>query len=372
MHPTSADGIVRIAPGQRVELVCSAAFAAPFAAGGARSLLATCLGRNLSAVGDRHDGVALNTVRCSAHARHVDRRHASHSMAKARSCGGGGIGATLVELGFHVPHERFVRLMEVCHDERTHSTLWVRHRLTPATAGFQRAFPRPGFIKGSFYGPLNVNNMYTGQTQRQTMARLLGARRVAELWDNSRNFFLARGHLAAKTDYIYGTEQRGTFFFVNAAPQWQSFNAGNWERIEFGVKQYVAQRKINALVYTGTFGRLRLADERGVERELWLGVDGQTGRGLQIAVPQFFYKVVIDERTGRGIVFVGLNNPHASEADARAGRFDVCRDFGDRVSYVQWNRKSMARGYAYACDVNDFVRVVRDLPLGVQATGLLL
>lgn len=369
MHPTGSDGIVRLAAQQRVELVCSVAFAAPFAAIGSRTLLATCLGHNLFAVHDRRDAVALNTVRCSAHARHVDRRPPAK---KTHWCGGGR--ATLAELGFHAPPPpanggapRFIRLMEVCHDERTHSTLWVRHRLTPATAGFQRAFPRPGFIKGTFYGPLNVNQMYTGNAQRQQMQRVLGAARVAQLWDNGRNFFLARGHLAAKTDYVFGTEQRGTFFFVNAAPQWQSFNAGNWERIEFGVKQYVAKRRLAVLVYTGTFGVLRLPDGGGVLRELWLG-----GAERQIAVPQFFYKVVLDERSGRGIVFVGLNNPHASEADARAGRFDVCRDFGDRVSYVNWNRWQMSRGYSYACDVNDFVRVVGDLPLGVRATGLLL
>lgn len=44
--------------------------------------------------------------------------------------------------------------------------------------------------------------------------------------------FLARGHLAAKTDFIYATGQRASFYFINAAPQWQPFNAGNWNRLE--------------------------------------------------------------------------------------------------------------------------------------------
>ena len=44
--------------------------------------------------------------------------------------------------------------------------------------------------------------------------------------------FLARGHLAAKSDFVFATAQRATFFFTNAAPQWQPFNAGNWNFLE--------------------------------------------------------------------------------------------------------------------------------------------
>lgn len=46
------------------------------------------------------------------------------------------------------------------------------------------------------------------------------------------NQFLARGHLTAKSDYIFASGQRATFFFTNAAPQWQPFNAGNWNNLE--------------------------------------------------------------------------------------------------------------------------------------------
>ena len=42
-----------------------------------------------------------------------------------------------------------------------------------------------------------------------------------------------------------------TFHYVNAAPQWSTFNGGNWNNMENGVRDFVVERNIDATVYTG-------------------------------------------------------------------------------------------------------------------------
>lgn len=75
-----------------------------------------------------------------------------------------------------------------------------------------------------------VNTMYTEVSQKAAIAGYVGDELADKYVTTSQ--FLARGHLAAKTDFIYATGQRATFYFINAAPQWQPFNAGNWNWLE--------------------------------------------------------------------------------------------------------------------------------------------
>lgn len=72
-----------------------------------------------------------------------------------------------------------------------------------------------------------INNLYTQNHQRERIAQLTGIDTYVTTTQ-----FLARGHLAAKSDFVYATGQRASFYFINAAPQWQPFNAGNWNWLE--------------------------------------------------------------------------------------------------------------------------------------------
>lgn len=359
-HPDTRNGFLRMDNGQNVELFCSApGFAAPFAR--MRLLNATCLAGDEFLVHGRI--VRLGAIHCIddvAHTARVSRRAANPCPRNV----------THIEIGFVVDAQRFLWTMDNCHDEQLESTLFSYHRQSPENGGFQRSIQRPTFTGGNFFHGRNVDRLYTGNVQRQTIAGIIGAGRVAQLWDDSQNWFLARGHLAARSDFIYAPEQRSTFYLMNAAPQWHSFNSGNWERIETSVQTFLTRRNINALLYTGTWGVQRLADERGDEQELFLSFD-RNGRG-RIPVPMFYYKVVIGERSGRGIVFVGVNNPHATVAEVRAGKYRLCADVSDQVDWVDWERANMSMGYSYACEVNEFARAVGHLPAGIRAVGLLV
>lgn len=78
-----------------------------------------------------------------------------------------------------------------------------------------------------FLGRRNVDNLYTQVTQRRTLSGILGEEVVDRLYSLHANAFLARGHLMANTDNIFGSQMRASFYFINAQPQWQVFNGKN-------------------------------------------------------------------------------------------------------------------------------------------------
>lgn len=261
------------------------------------------------------------------------------------------------------------RLYTVCHNVDDGVTRWVHYTQNPENQGFQRAFGNIDFIQGPlFYSGLSVNNLYTRNQQRRTIATILGSDRLAgELIQPSGDLFLSRGHLAARSDFIFGNHQLASFYFVNAAPQWQSFNGGNWATLEDHLKRYIARRNINTEIYTGTFGLLTFPDIRGVHQPIHLSVANNRRR---IPVPQVFYKVVINARNRAGIAFIGINNPYASLQDIQRN-YTLCRNVMERVNYIPWSR-NLRLGYLYACSVSEFARAIGHLPQLPPTDNLLL
>jgi len=173
--------------------------------------------------------------------------------------------------------------------------------------------------------------------------------------------FLARGHLAAKADLIYASQQRSSFNYVNVAPQWQSFNGGQWAVLEDSTRRYVASSGISSSVYTGTYGEMKVAGSKS----LHLTTDANNN-GL-VVVPQLFYRVLIDNgKPTRGIALLGVNNPHATLAQIHES-YIICDPVEEQVGWLGWLHKSNAKGnlkkgYLYACSVADLARVVEQLP----------
>ena len=112
----------------------------------------------------------------------------------------------------------------VCHDVNRAASLWARHTLYDELEAEDHGNNRPSF--NPEYFDFDVDYYYKTATQRETIADLVGSESLAEKYigDQSSQLFLSRGHLAPNADFIFYSWQDSTFFFINVAPQWQSFN----------------------------------------------------------------------------------------------------------------------------------------------------
>lgn len=284
---------------------------------------------------------------------------ASRSRGGGGGGGGGGVGS---------PDGRFLETMRICYDDAVMRTLYVQHTLLPASIHFQKNIKRLNFSKAGYFKDLNMNHLYTQKHQREQAAALLQGQHVVEhLFDNN-TLFLARGHLAAKADFIYGSQQRSTFTFFNVAPQWQAFNGGQWSALEDEVRKFVAKSKLRIDCYTGTWGILQLplnstaANNSTIQRDFYLTSDNNNN-GL-LPVPQLYYRVLVDrmQQPHRGIALVGVNNPHATLNEINAS-YVICEDIREQVAWLRWMRnKNLKKGFMYACQVTDFVSAVGHLP----------
>lgn len=123
------------------------------------------------------------------------------------------------------------------------------------------------------------------------------------------DYFLSKGHLVAKADFFYGAQQHATFFYTNAAPQWQTVNGANWNSLENDARSFAGRIGSDLTVYTGTHGIATLPNVNNQETNLYLG-------GSSMPVPRMFWKVLYNPNTQAGIAFVSLNNPYQSAASA--------------------------------------------------------
>jgi len=353
--PDGADGVVTLATGQAILLACP---------GNTNHFNNTNVGINTAlATCDSGTTFFVNSVAynfsnfaCSSYPFHTARYSNS-------SCYDGT--KRHIEIGFEV-EPVFYKLIDVCFDDVLYTTLYVKAIVVSGIAGYQQGFPRPSFIQDSFYPGMSVDNLYTRNTQRQTISGLLGSTQLGDQYiDETSDYFLARGHYSANADYVYGSEHRATFHFVNVSPQWQTFNGGNWELLESSVRNYADNNKLDLEVYTGTYGVATLPNVNGVETELYLYVDVNNNKG--IPVPKFYWKAVYDPKGQRGVVFVGINNPYVNNPQ---GGYLICTDICSKISWVHWDPKNIARGYSYCCEVDDFRSTVKYLPQ-FSVSGLL-
>ncbi|KAK9736701.1 DNA/RNA non-specific endonuclease [Popillia japonica] len=273
-----------------------------------------------------------------------------------------------IEVGFQLSN-RFLRHLRICYDSNLQNAIYKNeYNLTKTIAGFQAGYPRPSWLQGTgFYtvGTPNVNTLYTRAQQRITINALLGLdasdfKYVAE----TSELYLARGHLTAKADFIYGAQHRLTFYFVNAAPQWQTFNGQNWNYLEENVRSFASRKNLDLIVYTGTYGVSTLPHAiTGADTELYLYVNGAT-RG--IAVPRLYWKVLYEPITRAGVVFIGVNNPYVMDP----AKDIICTDICDRYDWLTWKAHNVTLGYGYCCSVDEFRRTVTTLP-NLQVNQLL-
>lgn len=112
-----------MADGDEVEVYCTSALKVP--AGVGNSVIAKCVDGNLYEV----NGVTytFKEFTCTSIPSHTTRKTGSKCFNDA----------IMVDIGFDLG-ERFLKVLEVCHDEVTEETYFAKYQLTPASEGLQK------------------------------------------------------------------------------------------------------------------------------------------------------------------------------------------------------------------------------------------
>lgn len=119
----------------------------------------------------------------------------------------------------------------------------------------------------------------------------------------------SRGHLCPSADRLCSAEQNmQTFYLSNMQPQWQSHNAGLWERIESQVRDW------NSNYYRDTLYVVKAATIANVE------LNGQVSAGIytercnnRLPVPKYFYCALLSVKNGK-YQALGLWTTHSDDA----------------------------------------------------------
>lgn len=274
-----------------------------------------------------------------------------------------------ISIGFPLENDEFLNQITICFDPIEQNTLLSSYLLSRAIGGYQVNYPRPDFIEGDFYqlDGDKVNTVYTRNVQRETIDDVLGLDVDDDTYiHKSDDYYLARGHLTAKTDFIYGSQQRSTFYYVNVAPQWQTLNAGNWNTMEQNVRDLASNRNLDLIIHTGTYGTSTLPSADG-EDEIYIYLHYNENYEGVIPVPDLFWKVVYEPISKRGIVLVAINNPYYENLE----EYIICNDVCEEVDWLTWKRDNLKQGYGYCCDVDEFRKTVSYIPK-FQVKGLLV
>ena len=202
---------------------------------GQKASAVACLGDGSSFEVDSGQSVPFGQLLCSRSIREKV-RHTDET------CGPSGGGGKVSEVGWEVEAaggKRFLTQLSICHDGGPAATHFVRHVIRGAHIAALNDDPgRPSFKEGAgFYKSTSAGDAYKTSRQQTTLSGLIGSARTSQVFSRTKSF-LAKGHLAPDADFVWKEWQDATYYFANAAPQWQPFNNGNWKAIEAEVRHY--------------------------------------------------------------------------------------------------------------------------------------
>uniref|UniRef100_A0A1B6LJ00 DNA/RNA non-specific endonuclease/pyrophosphatase/phosphodiesterase domain-containing protein n=1 Tax=Graphocephala atropunctata TaxID=36148 RepID=A0A1B6LJ00_9HEMI len=330
------EGVITLAPGEQLMLACP---------GKKNTVKANS---NPTALIDCDEGtlkidsakIAKGGISCSKSVA------SSEIFVSEETCGCGADTGVIMQLGFQV-EKVWLPLVEICHNTSRCTTLYAYHTLPGhSVKGSVKSSQRTSFKKGSndLFQSISPDNLYTKKQQKVTFKKILGTNSYI-----SSKSFLAKGHLSPDADFIYNSGQLLTYFYVNVAPQWQKFNAGNWLSIETTVRSLAAKVNDKLQVYTGTYGILTLKGKNRIEKKIYL----EPTKKL-IPVPEIYWKLVRHDATNTCTVVIGHNNVYLTSPPS-----PLCSP----VYPSGWPElTNLEKGYTHYCDYNSFLEVVHYVP----------
>ncbi|GJQ81833.1 hypothetical protein Trydic_g372 [Trypoxylus dichotomus] len=262
----------------------------------------------------------------------------------------------------------FITLIKGCFDKKDQITLYTASTIPKAINVAKQIQERKCWTVGGFFTIPNVNEIYSKAEQTVSINNQLGLPSTSTKYiASTTNRYLARGHLTPKTDFIFGPQQDATFICINAVPQWQTLNAGNWKKLEADLKDLATARKRDIKITTGMSDILSYPhDKTSQQTPLYMYTDLQQ---KAIPIPKYIWKIAYIEELKQGIAFVGVNDPYFSNTQS----VTVCPDVCSQASYIQLNWSNHTRyGYVYCCEIDALRSKVSNVPIEVPTKLKLL
>ncbi|XP_055532015.1 uncharacterized protein LOC129722532 [Wyeomyia smithii] len=272
-----------------------------------------------------------------------------------RPCAGG-TGA-LFDIGYEILGIPFVKLFISCYSLEKASVIYTEHDILGHSIDIaQISNDRPAFRVGGLSSKVKFSSVYTQNSQRTRLAELLGSEAEARKYISSSSFF-AKGHLTPDGDAVLDTWAAATYFYINAAPEWQIINVGNWIRVENSARAFAARVNDTVKVITGVYDILVLPSVTGQLVPITLSENSQ------LEVPKWFWKVLYHANSA--VAFVTLNNPYAQRGEY------LCQDVCDRFGWSHKEFADLVKGFTYCCSVPELRKVIKFIPTKVDTPNIL-
>lgn len=169
--------------------------------------------------------------------------------------------------------------------------------------------------------------------------------------------------LARKKDFVYGSSQSSTKFYINTVPVWNPIEA-NLKDVSKEIRQVAINENKDLLVHTGGYKILKLKDKYGEPRKMYLLPDSK------LPVPRYIWKYVHDPKNQKGITFITVNNPFEEFWDIdpiMLCKKNLCPEYG----YGNQDWLDPAKGYTYCCDPSDLTNTIPTIPVLPVDGGIL-
>ncbi|XP_066942147.1 uncharacterized protein [Macrobrachium rosenbergii] len=308
---------------------------------------AKCSGGQAIKVGKKR--MALKDLSCSKKAKESIRKDAG-------KCGEEGTGVLEI-IGFEIANlDRFYEVIDICYDERLETNLYSKHILHGRSIAAKDVDPkRPPFKAAKGFFNISISKSYSVKEQKRLMEDILESNDLAStVIDYSKQYYFAKGHMAPDADFVTEAEQDATYYYINAVPQWQAFNNGNWKYLEFATRDLASQLGTDLTIYSGSWGTLEMDDVNGNPVEVYLGL---SSKEKVVPAPALTWKVIHEEATNRAIGIVGVNNPHLTSIPAL-----LCKDICPDVPWITFDVTDLGHGYTYCCSVSDLRNSIPHIP----------
>lgn len=188
----------------------------------------------------------------------------------------------------------------------------------------------------------------------------MGTSQIADQYINTQST-LVKGQLSPKSDFVYTTSQYIPHFYINTIPQWQQIQSGNWKTLKESIRKTASVTNEDLKIITGMHDVLSYKNNNKQDVKLYLDALNT------LPVPKYIYKIVYSPATKKGIVFISLNDPFAK---VTANDY-LCTDICDKYGWANPLFKQAEKGIVYCCDVNDFNKKIKQVPIVGDVTGVL-